>query len=207
MVAIIANDTQKKELIEGGLTEDQAVVWMAEPQKQTGITIYIDLLFDNSPERITILSQLTANCIIINHVSGTLDGMPSNFVRFNGWPTFLRRKTAECSTISPEIMPIVKQTFSALSKEVTFTPDVPGFVSGRIIACIINEAYISLEEGISTREEMDIAMQTGTNYPHGPFEWAAIIGLENIYNLLFKMAMTNSRYYPADLLCKEAGII
>jgi len=205
MIAVIANDIQRKELTESGLADDQQVVWIAEPQVKTGISIYIDLLFDDSPERIKILGQLPATCIIINHVAGTLAGMPANFVRFNGWPTFLKRQVAECSTITFELCPRVKKAFSAFSKKVIFPPDVPGFVSVRIIASIINEAYISLEEGVSTREETDTAMKTGTNYPYGPFEWAELIGISSIYKLLHKMAAANSRYIPAALLSREAS--
>lgn len=207
MIAVIANDIQRKEVTENSLADDQPVVWITEPQLQPGINIYIDLLFDDRPERIKILGQLPATCIIINHVAGTLDGMPSNFVRFNGWPTFLKRQIAECSAINPELSPIVKHAFSTFSKKVIFTPDIPGFVSARLIASIINEAYISLEEGVSTRKETDIAMKTGTNYPYGPFEWAEIIGIGSIYKLLLKMAAINTRYTPAALLSKEASTV
>lgn len=207
MIAVIANDIQRKELTESGLPKDKTVEWIAEPKIQKDVEIYIDLLFDYNPERIAILQHLPASCIIINCVVGTLEAMPSNFVRINGWPTLLRREFAECAIINPELTPIIKQTFSALSKKVIFAPDIPGFISGRIIASIINEAYISLEEGISTREEIDIAMRTGTNYPYGPFEWANIIGISNIYSLLVKMAAASNRYSPAASLSREAGII
>jgi 3-hydroxybutyryl-CoA dehydrogenase len=69
---------------------------------------------------------------------------------------------------------------------------------------IINEAYFALEDGVSSKEEIDIAMQLGTNYPYGPFTWGRIIGLKNIYDLLLKMAEINSRYKPSALLEKEA---
>ena len=71
---------------------------------------------------------------------------------------------------------------------------------------IINEAYFALEEGVSTKEEIDTAMKLGTNYPYGPFEWAKKIGLKNIFQLLDKLHKTNLRYEPAALLKKEAII-
>jgi 3-hydroxybutyryl-CoA dehydrogenase len=40
-------------------------------------------------------------------------------------------------------------------------------------------------------------MRLGTNYPFGPFEWSEKIGLENIYDLLNKLAATDDRYTPA----------
>jgi 3-hydroxybutyryl-CoA dehydrogenase len=54
---------------------------------------------------------------------------------------------------------------------------------------IVNEAFIALKEGVSTKEEIDIAMKLGTNYPYGPFEWAEKIGTERIKNLLSKLSV------------------
>ena len=70
---------------------------------------------------------------------------------------------------------------------------------------IINEAYFALEESISTKEEIDIAMKLGTNYPYGPFEWGKKIGLKNIRNLLYELTLEERRYQPAPLLIKEAS--
>ena len=70
---------------------------------------------------------------------------------------------------------------------------------------IINEAYFTLEENVSTKEEIDIAMKLGTNYPYGPFEWSKKIGLKNIADLLKELFITEKRYQPAALLLKEAS--
>jgi 3-hydroxybutyryl-CoA dehydrogenase len=77
-------------------------------------------------------------------------------------------------------------------------------LSARVIAMIINEAYFALGEGVSSKQEIDIAMKLGTNYPYGPFEWSERIGLKNIYKLLQKLNSTSSRYTIALLLEKEA---
>jgi 3-hydroxybutyryl-CoA dehydrogenase len=75
-----------------------------------------------------------------------------------------------------------------------WVPDVPGFITARVIAMIVNEAWFALEEGISTKEDIDIAMRLGTNYPYGPFEWGNQIGLENVYALLGKLSKISKRY-------------
>ena len=49
-------------------------------------------------------------------------------------------------------------------------PDIPGFISARVVSMIINEAYFALEEEVSSKEEIDTAMKLGTNYPYGPFD-------------------------------------
>ena len=69
---------------------------------------------------------------------------------------------------------------------------------------IINEAYFAKGEYVSTEKEIDIAMKLGTNYPHGPFEWATIIGIKNIYELLKTLSEPDTRYKPSPLLEQEA---
>ena len=44
----------------------------------------------------------------------------------------------------------------------------PGLTFPRILSLIINEAARSLEEGVASAEEIDIAMRLGVNYPQGP---------------------------------------
>jgi 3-hydroxybutyryl-CoA dehydrogenase len=81
-----------------------------------------------------------------------------------------------------------------------FTKDTPGMISARIIAMIINEAYFTFQEQISTKDEIDTAMKLGTNYPYGPFEWSRKIGLRKIYELLVELRRTNDLYSIATAL-------
>ena len=97
-----------------------------------------------------------------------------------------------------------EKIFTLLNKRMKWVPDKPGFITARVIAAIINEAYFAWEEKVSTKEEIDIAMKLGTNYPYGPFEWCNKIGIKNIYQLLNELSSTNARYKPAALLEKEA---
>jgi 3-hydroxybutyryl-CoA dehydrogenase len=65
---------------------------------------------------------------------------------------------------------------------------------------IINEAFYALSDNVSSKQEIDVAMQLGTNYPFGPFEWADQIGVNNVLKLLDKLTETDRRYTPAPLL-------
>lgn len=136
--------------------------------------------------------------IIINSVTETLQSLnPSpNVSRINGWPGFLKRSVWEVA--SYEKVEISK-VFRALDWEFYFVKDEPGLVAARVLCMIINEAYFALGEKISTREEIDLAMKLGTNYPYGPFEWEDKIGPERIYNLLQKLSAADIRYLPAPL--------
>jgi 3-hydroxybutyryl-CoA dehydrogenase len=49
--------------------------------------------------------------------------------------------------------------------------DAPGLVVARTLAVIANEAWETALHGVATPADIDVAMQLGTNYPSGPFEW------------------------------------
>ena len=170
-------------------------------------TVIVDENYDFTGNAVQLLSIATANpskLIIVNSVCNTLDGLPGNVVRYNGWNTFAERQLAEASCSDHRVKERVAEYFSSINKTVEWTPDIPGFLSARVITMIINEAYYTLQDNISTREEIDIAMKLGTNYPYGPFEWSQLIGLKNIYRLLKKLEETNPRYSPAQLLVQES---
>ena len=141
--------------------------------------------------------------VFINSVSHILKGRiaNSNVIRFNGWNSFIKRDTWEVSgghTGAPASI------LNLINKKPVWVPDEPGFISARIIAMIVNEAFYAKGDKISTESEIDIAMKLGTNYPYGPFEWARIIGTKNIYDLLITLYKTDNRYLPAPLLKEEA---
>jgi 3-hydroxybutyryl-CoA dehydrogenase len=203
-MVVIANDTLKKEMLEQGLSNDVQVEWMNELTAVPGTDCYIDLLFTYNAERIETLKQLQPAIIIVNSVTNTADKLPENFIRVNGWPTFLKRSLIEASCNNASLKPVAEKIFTGFNKTTEWVPDVPGFISARVVSMIINEAYFTLDEKVSTKEEIDTAMRLGTNYPFGPFEWSKKIGLKNVYDLLTALVQTESRYTPSVLLSKEA---
>jgi 3-hydroxybutyryl-CoA dehydrogenase len=122
----------------------------------------------------------------------------------NGWENMLSKPLIECAADSI-IRSRAEELLDRLNKKVEWVPDEPGMVSPRVISMIINEAWFALQEGVSSREEIDIAMQLGTNYPLGPFAWGEAIGLKKIVSLLKKLAIQNPRYEVADLLLQEVS--
>lgn len=140
--------------------------------------------------------------VFINSISTTLAEMnaPANVIRLNAWPGFIQKDSWE---ISGRPDAAAEAVLKNLQKKYITVPDEPGMVSPRIIAMIINEAFFAKGEGVSSDEEIDIAMKLGTNYPYGPFEWARKIGLQQVYALLQKLSATDERYLPAPALQKE----
>lgn len=205
LIGVIADERTKNELLAQGVQPGTDIQWMDQPAIISGAAAYIHLLFPENPGPLSAWEILTDTPVIINDVLQKKRQLPSHFIRLNAWPTFLTRPLVEVAGSDPAIKDKAAAIFSAFNKSVEWVPDVPGFISTRIISMIINEAYYTLQEAVSTKEEIDIAMKLGTNYPYGPFEWAQLIGLKNIYSLLDKLCVNHSRYKPSALLLKEAG--
>lgn len=71
----------------------------------------------------------------------------------------------------------------------------------RVISCIVNEAFLSLSEGVATAEDIDQAMKLGANYPKGPFEWTEEIGPDTILEKLDSLrALYGDAYIAAPSL-------
>jgi 3-hydroxybutyryl-CoA dehydrogenase len=70
-------------------------------------------------------------------------------------------------------------------------------VALRVISCIVNEAFLTLSEGVATAEDIDRAMKLGANYPKGPFQWADEIGTDRILNTLDSLRTTHGDAYLA----------
>ena len=97
-----------------------------------------------------------------------------------------------------------EKIFSCFNKTIEWVADIPGFITPRVISMIINEAYFTLDEKVSTKEEIDTAMKLGTNYPYGPFEWGATIGLKNVYELIDNAGKNKFPLYTFFLVTKRS---
>jgi len=80
--------------------------------------------------------------------------------------------------------------------------DSPGFVSNRILMPMINEAILTLQEGVAEPEAIDGIMKLGMNHPIGPLALADLIGLDTVMHILnvLRKGMYSDKYAPADLL-------
>ena len=97
-----------------------------------------------------------------------------------------------------------EQLFKNLGKDAVRVKDSAGLIFPRILSLIVNEAARSLDEGVASAEEIDIAMRLGVNYPQGPLRWADQIGLDDILAVLegLQRETGDDRYRPATLLKK-----
>ena len=107
------------------------------------------------------------------------------------------------SATSPEVTQFVLDTCEKMDKIPLSCNDSPGFVSNRILCPMINEAILTLEEGVAEPEAIDGIMKLGMNHPIGPLALADLIGLDtilHIMNVLYEGFNQDPKYKPAQLL-------
>jgi 3-hydroxybutyryl-CoA dehydrogenase len=199
-LAIVCNDVLKEAFLRRGLKAGVEAVFIEQPgQVPADAGAIIDLLFENEASRVAALAAWLPRPVLVHSVVATLADIGQPFIRLNAWPGFLLHEPLEIAAL-PGRETDVQQIFMQIGWKYHLVPDIAGLISARVIAMIINEAWFTYGDGISTREEIDIAMKSGTNYPYGPFEWGEKIGLRNICRLLTTMSGTDNRYQPAPVL-------
>jgi 3-hydroxybutyryl-CoA dehydrogenase len=204
-LAIICNEDQQKEFLATPASPEADIFFATTFNNiDPGTDVLFDLLFDGSKERMGTLKKFLPKPVFINAVVTTLQDLQQPFIRINAWPGFIQRSITEIAAL-PGQEEDVARVFNLLNRSYKLVPDWPGMISARIIAMIINEAWFTFGDGVSSREEIDLAMKSGTNYPFGPFEWCRKIGLQHIYDLLYTLSIDDKRYQPAPALLAEAG--
>ncbi len=145
--------------------------------------------------------------VFVSGVTGTLTAhlAPENIIRINAWPGMLKRPLMEC-VAGENIRPAAELILGSLARKAKWLPDTPGMVSPRVLSMIINEAWYAWGEWVSSKTDIDTAMQLGTNYPLGPFAWGEKIGLHRVCRLLSVLSEENDRYSIAPALSKEVGL-
>jgi 3-hydroxybutyryl-CoA dehydrogenase len=109
----------------------------------------------------------------------------------------------------------VTQTIYKLSEQLGKVPcvanDYPGFVANRILMPMINEAIISLQEGVAGVTEIDTIMKLGMAHPMGPLQLADFIGLDTCLSIMRVLydGFGNTKYAPSPLLVNmvQAGYL
>ena len=98
------------------------------------------------------------------------------------------------------------ETIMELSKIIGKIPvevnDFPGFVANKVLMPMINEAIITLHEGVAGVEEIDTVMKLGMAHPMGPLQLADFIGLDVCLAILkvLQDGFGTPKYAPCPLL-------
>ena len=108
------------------------------------------------------------------------------------------RGYATSDATTAQVLDLARQ----LGKTPVAVNDYPGFVANRILLPMINEAIISLFEGVAGVVEIDTVMKLGMAHPMGPFQLADFIGLDVCLAILRVLheGLGNPKYAPCPLL-------
>lgn len=209
-IAATGNPASRKTIQSLKLNPALEWVWVdsvGEMTQHRDVILYADLDFRFDKDRIRELAGLLPLPVLVHSVVYTLTDIGYPFIRINGWPGMLERNPVELAIGEQADRASIQKLFENMGWACRIVPDIPGLIAGRILASIINEAYYTLQDRVSTQAEIDEAMVLGTGYPEGPFAWAARIGIEHIHALLATLRQTDPRYRPAQTLEAELGSV
>ncbi len=96
----------------------------------------------------------------------------------------------------------VIEASATMGKTALSCNDAPGFVSNRILCPMLNEAILTLQEGVAKPEAIDGIMKLGMNHPIGPLALSDLIGLDTVLHIMnvLHQGMGDDKYAPAQLL-------
>jgi 3-hydroxybutyryl-CoA dehydrogenase len=91
-----------------------------------------------------------------------------------------------------------------LGKETVLVNEAPGFAVNRLLLPFLLEAIFTLQEGVTTVDDMDKAITLGLNHPMGPFTLLDFVGLDTSLFIADYMhsEFQDSKYRAPTLLRK-----
>ena len=111
------------------------------------------------------------------------------------------------SQTTDEVNAAVVEAAERMGKTALSCNDSPGFVSNRILCPMLNEAILTLQEGVAEPEAIDGIMKLGMNHPIGPLALADLIGLDTVLHIMNVLheGLEDDKYAPAPLLAEMVG--
>ena len=106
------------------------------------------------------------------------------------------------SETSEEVTSAVLVAAERMGKTPLMCNDSPGFVSNRILCPMINEAILTLQEGVAEPDAIDGIMKLGMNHPIGPLALSDLIGNDTVLHIMNVLheGLKDEKYAPAPLL-------
>ncbi|MBK8613665.1 MAG: 3-hydroxybutyryl-CoA dehydrogenase [Flavobacteriales bacterium] len=95
---------------------------------------------------------------------------------------------------------------SAVGAAPSVAPELGARIVERVLAMLINEAADALHLGVASKEDIDLAMTKGVNYPKGLLAWADEKGAAHWLSVLdaLQAEFGEDRYRPSPLLRRMA---
>lgn len=187
--------------MENAISDRELVVEAATENKQLKSEIFRKM--DEFTDASAILASNTSSISITNIAAGT--GRPDKVIGMhfmNPVPMMKLVEVIRGYATSDEVSASIMSLAADLGKTPVEVNDYPGFVANRILMPMINEAIITLHEGVAGVQEIDTVMKLGMAHPMGPLQLADFIGLDVCLSILEVMyeGFGNPKYAPCPLL-------
>lgn len=212
-----------RQVTKGVITEDQKASTLSNISTTTELASGVskaDLVVEAATENVNIKLQIfkdidasaPANCILSSNTSSisltkiaAVTKRPDKVIGMhfmNPVPVMKLVEVINGYKTDKAVTETIMELSRNIGKVPTLVNDYPGFVANRILMPMINEAIITLNEGVAGVEEIDTVMKLGMAHPMGPLQLADFIGLDvclAIMNVLHE-GLGNPKYAPCPLL-------
>jgi 3-hydroxybutyryl-CoA dehydrogenase len=187
--------------IKEGVKEAELIIEAVTENEQVKFQIFRELDEYASPD--SILASNTSS-ISITKIAATTK-RPSQVIGMhfmNPVPVMKLVEVINGYSTAPFVTQNILEIIGQLGKTPCLVNDYPGFISNRILMPMINEAVISLQEGVASVDVIDSIMKLGMAHPMGPLQLADFIGLDTCLAILkvLQDGFGNPKYAPASLL-------
>ena len=187
--------------VKDGVANADLVVEAATENTTLKLKIFEDL--DKSCPEKTILATNTSSISITKIAAAT--NRPEKVIGMhfmNPVPVMKLIEVIKGYSTSSDVLEQIMALSKKLGKVPVEVNDYPGFVANKILMPMINEAIITLYEGVAGVEEIDTVMKLGMAHPMGPLQLADFIGLDVCLAILkvLQDGFGNPKYAPCPLL-------
>jgi 3-hydroxybutyryl-CoA dehydrogenase len=123
---------------------------------------------------------------------------------FNPVPVMKLVEVVKTIVTTDEVVGSATAFCESIGKKTILCKDAPGFLANRLGLILIFASMRAYEQGMATKEEIDLAMKLGWNHPMGPLELADLLGLDTLYFIASSMYedLKDPLYCPPVILKK-----
>lgn len=221
-----------RQVSKGTLTEEEKASALANLTTYTDMSeavkdsdLVVEAATENIDLKVKIFQELDklapANCILASNTSSISLTRIASFTKrpekvigmhfMNPVPVMKLVEIINGYATDKKVTEVISNLSKFMGKVPCVVNDYPGFISNRILMPLINEAILSLQEGVADVESIDTIMKLGMAHPMGPLQLADFIGLDTCYSIMnvLHMGFGNQKYAPATLLANmvQAGYL
>lgn len=185
----------------------------AAGQADVVVEVIIEIMDVKKKVYAELEAVVPSHCLFFTNTSGlsitemaNITKRPERFIGthfFNPVPVMKLLEVIKGYETSAETLEMALAWGKALGKEAIVVNEAPAFAVNRILCLMINEAYVTLGEGVASAEDIDKGMVLGCNHPIGPLALADLIGNDTLLHIMEGMYRElGDKYKPAPLLRK-----